>query len=43
MSTVSSQALSKAGLRLEVTTKVHFPPLAHSGSSHLGSTPALNM
>lgn len=38
--TVSSHILSRFSFLLLVT--VHLPPLAHSGSSHLGSTPALN-
>lgn len=38
--TVSSHMFSRLGFLLLVT--VHFPPFAHSGSSHLGSTPALN-
>ena len=38
--TVSNHIVSRFSFLLQLT--VHFPPLAHSGSSHLGSTPALN-
>jgi hypothetical protein len=40
MITVSSHMVSKLAFPLEVTD--HLPPVAQTGSSHLGSIPALN-
>ena len=38
--TVSSHMVLRTSLLLEIT--VHLPPLTHTGSSHLGSTPTRN-